>query len=59
MNTLIVTGGAGFIGFNFVRHVLAAEPETRVVVLDSLTYAGNPRSLSLLAHEPRFRFELP
>ncbi len=54
--TLLVTGGAGFIGFNFVREVLAAEPETRVIVLDKLTYAGNPLSLAELAHEPRLRF---
>lgn len=43
--TLLVTGGAGFIGSNFVRDVLTAEPETRVIVLDKLTYAGNTRSL--------------
>src|SRR5207248_741060 len=39
---LLVTGGAGFIGSNFVRHVLAAHPEDSVVNLDKLTYAGNP-----------------
>jgi len=53
---LVITGGAGFIGFNFVRDVLAAEPATEVVVLDKLTYAGNPLSLAELANEPRFRF---
>jgi dTDP-glucose 4,6-dehydratase len=53
---MIVTGGAGFIGFNFVRQVLAAEPQTHVVVLDRLTYAGNPRSLAELQHEPRLTF---
>jgi dTDP-glucose 4,6-dehydratase len=56
MTCMIVTGGAGFIGFNFVRQVLALEPDTRVVVLDKLTYAGNPRSLAELAGEPRFSF---
>src|SRR5262245_6958804 len=56
MRSIIVTGGAGFIGFNFVREVLAAEPETCVIVLDKLTYAGNPQSLARLAGEPRFRF---
>ncbi len=40
MATIVVTGGAGFIGSNFVRHVLAATDD-RVVVLDRLTYAGN------------------
>jgi dTDP-glucose 4,6-dehydratase len=54
--TIVVTGGAGFIGFNFVREVLATEPATRVIVLDKLTYAGNPRSLAELANEPRFHF---
>jgi dTDP-glucose 4,6-dehydratase len=56
MTTLLVTGGAGFIGFNFVREVLAADPAASVVVLDKLTYAGNPRSLAELAGEARFRF---
>ncbi len=53
---VLVTGGAGFIGFNFVRDLLAAEPATEVIVLDKLTYAGNPQSLAELAHEPRLRF---
>jgi len=53
---IIVTGGAGFIGFNFVRDLLASEPQTEVCVLDKLTYAGNARSLAELQHEPRFRF---
>jgi dTDP-glucose 4,6-dehydratase len=55
MRRLIVTGGAGFIGFNFVRDVLAAEPQTEVIVLDKLTYAGNPRSLAELAGNDRFK----
>ena len=42
---LLVTGGAGFIGSNFVRYWLAHRPEDHVVVLDRLTYAGDPRSL--------------
>jgi len=56
MTCMIVTGGAGFIGFNFVRQVLGLEPETRVVVLDKLTYAGNPASLAELGGDPRFTF---
>jgi dTDP-glucose 4,6-dehydratase len=44
-NTMLVTGGAGFIGVNFVRRILATRPELRVVVLDALTYAGNGTSL--------------
>ena len=46
VRTLLVTGGAGFIGSNFVRDVLATEPEARVIVLDKLTYAGNLQSLA-------------
>ncbi len=56
MRTIIVTGGAGFIGFNYVRELLAAEPATHVVVLDKLTYAGSPRSIAELSGEPRLRF---
>jgi len=43
---LLVTGGAGFIGSNFVRWVLAHDPHVTVVNLDALTYAGNLESLS-------------
>ncbi|MFV0444444.1 MAG: NAD-dependent epimerase/dehydratase family protein, partial [Planctomycetaceae bacterium] len=41
MSTLLVTGGCGFIGSNFIRLVLESEPQTSVVNLDKLTYAGN------------------
>ena len=50
---ILVTGGAGFIGFNFVRELLAADSTAEIVVLDKLTYAGNPRSLASLRDEPR------
>jgi dTDP-glucose 4,6-dehydratase len=53
---ILVTGGAGFIGSNFVRHVLTTHPDDSVVNLDKLTYAGNPQNLSDLAGEPRYRF---
>ncbi|MBI1735903.1 MAG: dTDP-glucose 4,6-dehydratase [Candidatus Rokubacteria bacterium] len=53
---LLVTGGAGFIGSNFVRHVLRAHPDDRVVNLDKLTYAGNPANLADLAGDPRYTF---
>jgi dTDP-glucose 4,6-dehydratase len=46
MTSLLVTGGAGFIGANFVQYWLAAHPEDRVVVLDALTYAGNLANLA-------------
>ena len=53
---LLVTGGAGFIGSNFVRYALGVSPEVRVTNLDALTYAGNPRSLDDVAEDPRYRF---
>jgi dTDP-glucose 4,6-dehydratase len=56
MAKIVVTGGAGFIGFNFVRGLLAADPTAEAVVLDKLTYAGNPRSLAELSSEPRLSF---
>ena len=43
---LLVTGGAGFIGANFVHHWLSGHGDSRVVVLDALTYAGNRASLA-------------
>jgi dTDP-glucose 4,6-dehydratase len=51
-----VTGGAGFIGANFVRWWLARHPEDRVVVLDALTYAGNLGSLEPVAGHAGYRF---
>ena len=42
---LLVTGGAGFIGSNFIRHMLETHPGISVVNLDALTYAGNPENL--------------
>jgi dTDP-glucose 4,6-dehydratase len=54
--TLLVTGAAGFIGSNFVYHLLAEEPGCRVVGLDKLTYAGNLENLSALPAEHARRF---
>nr|VFK23349.1 MAG: dTDP-glucose 4,6-dehydratase [Candidatus Kentron sp. MB]VFK28481.1 MAG: dTDP-glucose 4,6-dehydratase [Candidatus Kentron sp. MB]VFK74268.1 MAG: dTDP-glucose 4,6-dehydratase [Candidatus Kentron sp. MB] len=54
--SLLVTGGAGFIGANFVHYWLAKYPENRIVVLDALTYAGNLRSLGPSARKPDYRF---
>lgn len=45
MSTVLVTGGCGFIGSNFVRYALKAHPDWRIVNLDKLTYAGNPENL--------------
>lgn len=56
MSRLLVTGGAGFIGANFVHYWLAAHPEDRVVVLDALTYAGNAANLDAVRAVPTLRF---
>jgi dTDP-glucose 4,6-dehydratase len=53
---ILVTGGAGFIGSNFVRHVLAAHPDDQVLNLDKLTYAGNLANLRDVERDPRYRF---
>jgi len=55
---MLVTGGAGFIGCNFVRHALEADPELRLINLDALTYAGNPANLRGIADSfgPRYTF---
>jgi len=54
--TMLVTGGAGFIGSNFIRHMLAEHPDTPIVNLDVLTYAGNPESLRDVAENPNYTF---
>ncbi len=56
MRKLLVTGGAGFIGANFVQHWLASRADTRIVVLDALTYAGNLASLGSVLDDPRLVF---
>jgi len=53
---LLVTGGAGFIGSEFVRMTLREHADDRVTVLDKLTYAGNPRNLDPVRDDPRFGF---
>ena len=54
--TIIVTGGAGFIGSNFIFHILKKYSGYRVVCLDKLTYAGNLSTLKSVAENPNFRF---
>ena len=54
--TIIVTGGAGFIGSNFIFYMLKEHPQDRIVCLDSLTYAGNLSTLAPVMDQPNFRF---
>lgn len=56
MQNLLITGGAGFIGSNFVRYLLQKYPAYRVVVLDKLTYAGNLDNLRDVEKNPRYAF---
>ena len=54
--TIIVTGGAGFIGSNFIFYQLKHHPDDRIVCLDKLTYAGNLSTLASVMDKPNFRF---
>ncbi|MBE9537148.1 MAG: dTDP-glucose 4,6-dehydratase [Proteobacteria bacterium] len=54
--TFLVTGGAGFIGSNFIRYMLSAYPECKVINFDALTYAGNLENLKEVEADPNYRF---
>lgn len=56
MKNILVTGGAGFIGSNFVHYLLRTEPDVQVITLDALTYAGNPENLKGLPDPQRHVF---
>jgi dTDP-glucose 4,6-dehydratase len=56
MAVVLVTGGCGFIGSNFIHYLLETDPAVEVVNLDSLTYAGNPANLADVANNPRYSF---
>jgi dTDP-glucose 4,6-dehydratase len=58
VNSILVTGGSGFIGSNFIIYLLDRYPEYCVVNLDKLTYAGNPHNLVSVEDDPRYRFVL-
>jgi dTDP-glucose 4,6-dehydratase len=53
---LLVTGGSGFIGSNFVRHCLTARADVEILNFDKLTYAGNAESLADISSDPRYKF---
>ncbi len=54
---ILVTGGAGFIGSNYIHYVLEKHPEDEVLCFDKLTYAGNLENLADVAEDPRYRFQ--
>ena len=54
--TIIVTGGAGFIGSNFIFYMMKKYPDYRIICLDKLTYAGNLSTLASVMNKPNFRF---
>ena len=54
--TIIVTGGAGFIGSNFIFHMLKKYPDYRIICLDCLTYAGNLSTLAPVMDNQKFSF---
>lgn len=53
---ILVTGGSGFIGSNFIRFILTRYPDDSIINLDNLTYAGNPENLSLIENDERYKF---
>lgn len=56
MTSILVTGGAGFIGSCFVRHILTKHPDYKVINLDALTYCGNLENLKDVENNPNYRF---
>lgn len=54
--TIIITGGAGFIGSNFIFYMMKKYPDYRIICLDKLTYAGNLSTLAPIMNKPNFRF---
>ena len=56
MQTILITGGAGFIGSNFSHYMATHHADYTILVLDALTYAGNRKNLAALEGNPRFEF---
>ncbi|UYP48038.1 GDP-mannose 4,6-dehydratase [Candidatus Lokiarchaeum ossiferum] len=53
---ILITGGLGFIGSNFIHYILDENPEVNIVNLDGMTYAGNPENLKSIESNPRYKF---
>lgn len=53
---LLITGGCGFIGSNFIRHILKKHKDIHVINFDKLTYCGNLENLKDVARDPRYKF---
>ena len=56
MKTYLVTGGAGFIGSNYILQLLSSQEPMHVINLDALTYAGNLENLQSVENDPRYEF---
>ena len=56
MKTYLVTGGAGFIGSNFILYMMKKHKDVRIINVDKLTYAGNLENLKSVDQDPRYRF---
>ena len=56
MSTILVTGGCGFIGSNFIRYLIEIDSNVHIINFDALTYAGNPDNLADIAGNRRYRF---
>ena len=56
MKSILITGGCGFIGSNFIRYMIERHPEYKITNLDKLTYAGNLENLKDVVHLPNYRF---
>ncbi|MGE4357075.1 MAG: dTDP-glucose 4,6-dehydratase [Candidatus Omnitrophota bacterium] len=56
MEKILITGGCGFIGSNFIRHIINKYPQYKIINLDKLTYAGNKDNLKDIEKNPRYKF---
>ena len=56
IETILITGGAGFIGSNFISYIMGVHPDYRVVCVDKLTYAGSMDNLNAVADRENFQF---